>query len=137
MRKLIVFAALVAGIACSLNTDVATGPLVGSLAGTYALQTVNGSGLPFAIVGHDTTVLLTTDVLVLDAAGTWSEKVKYSQTVGAGAATADSFQLAGVWARSGNNLNFRTQDLRLLYLGTATDTTLQLSDDRYAYVFKR
>jgi hypothetical protein len=137
MRKLIVFAALVAGVACNLNTDVPTGPLVGSLAGTYGLQNVNGTSLPFAIVGHDTTVLIDKDVLLVDAAGTWSENVNYRQTVGVAETTADSFQLAGVWSRSGNNLNFRTQDLRLLYVGTATDTTLQLSDNQYDYLFKR
>jgi hypothetical protein len=137
MRKLIVFVALVTGVACSLNTDTTTGPLVGPLAGTYSLQTVNGSLLPFAIVAHDTTVLIDKDVLIVDPTGGWSEQVNYTQTVGVAAATTDSFALAGVWARSGNNVNFRTQDLRLLYVGTATDTTLQLSDNLYNYVFKR
>jgi hypothetical protein len=137
MRKLIVFAALVAGVACSLNTDVPTGPLVGRLDGTYGLQTVNGSSLPFTIVGHDTTLLIDKDVLVVDASGTWSENVNYRQTVGVAAATVDSFQLAGIWSRSGNSLNFRTQDLRLLYVGVATDTTLQLTDSQYEYLFKR
>jgi hypothetical protein len=98
---------------------------------------VNGSSLPFTIVGHDTTLLIDKDVLVVDASGTWSENVNYRQTVGVAAATVDSFQLAGIWSRSGNSLNFRTQDLRLLYVGVATDTTLQLTDSQYEYLFKR
>lgn len=136
MRKLVVLAALLTGVACNLDTNTATGPLVGSLEGTYALQTMNGTALPFSIVAHDTTVLIDKDILVLDAVGNWSEKVNYRQMVGAAAATPDSFQLVGIWTRSANNLNFRTS-AGLLYVGTATDTTLHLSDAGYNYVFKR
>jgi hypothetical protein len=136
MRKLVVLAALIAGVACNLNTDTSTGPLVGNLEGTYALQTMNGTALPFSIVAHDTTVLIDKDVLILDAVGNWSEQVNYRQTVGATAAVPDSFQLAGIWTRSANSVSFRTS-AGLLYVGTATDTTLHLSDAAYNYVFKR
>jgi hypothetical protein len=137
MRKLMVLAALAMGAACSLNTDPGTGRFDASLAGTYALQTIDGAALPFSIVAHDTTVVIDTDVLVLDPIGSWAEKVNYHQTIGAGAAVADSLQLGGFWSGSAGSLGFRTQDLRLLYVGTATDTTLVLSDNQYAYVFKR
>jgi hypothetical protein len=136
MRKLVVVVALAAGVACNLSTDTGIGPLVGSLEGTYALQTMNGTALPFTIVAHDTTVFIDQDVLVLDGVGNWSEKVNFRQTVGAAAAIRDSFQLVGIWTRSANSLNFRTSQ-GLLYVGTATDTTLHLSDAGYTYVFKR
>jgi hypothetical protein len=137
MRKLMVLAALAMAAACNLNTDVPTGQFDASLAGTYALQTITGAALPFTIVGHDTTVLIDKDVLVLDSIGNWAEQVNYRQTIGAGAAVADSFQLGGFWSGSASSLGFRTQDLRVLYVGTATDTTLALSDNQYAYLFKR
>jgi hypothetical protein len=136
MRKLVVLVALVTAVACDLGTDTGTGPLVGSLEGTYALQSMNGSALPFAIVAHDTTVFIDQDVLILDGVGNWSEKVNFRQTVGAAAATSDSFQLAGIWTRSANSLSFRTSQ-GLLYVGTATDTTLHLADAGYTYVFRR
>jgi hypothetical protein len=136
MRKLIVLVALATGVACSLDTSTNTAPLVGSLSGTYALQSINGSPLPFSIVSHDTTQLIDTDSLTLDGVGNWTESVRYRQTVGAAAATNESFGLFGIWSRSGNSLTFRT-DFGLLYLGTATDTTLLLSDAGYNYVFKR
>ena len=136
MRKLIVLVALLAGVACNLDTNTNTGPLVGSLEGTYSLQTMNGTALPFAIASHDTTVFIDLDVLVLDGVGNWAEKVNFRQTVGAAAATKDSFQLAGIWTRSANSLSFRTPQ-GLLYVGTATETTLELSDASYTYLFKR
>ncbi len=137
MRKLIALVAFAATAAsCSLNTDTNTGPLAGDLAGTYNLQTMNGSALPFSIVSHDTTVLIDTDVLILGANGDWSETVAYRQTAGTNQTTNETFNLAGIWSRSGNSLNFRTLQ-GLLYVGTATDTTLLLSDGGFDYVFKR
>lgn len=136
MRKLIALVALATGVACSLDTSNNTGPLVGSLSGTYSLQSINGSALPFGIVGHDTTQLIDTDSLTLGPAGDWTETVRYRQTVGTAPTTNESFGLVGVWTRSGNSLNFRTNQ-GLLYIGTATDTTLLLSDAAYNYVFKR
>jgi hypothetical protein len=136
MRKLIALVALAAGAACSLNTDTSTGPLAGDLAGVYSLQTIDGTALPFTIVAKDTTVLIDTDVLTLGANGAWAEAVQYRQTVGTAATTAESFNLSGIWERVGNSVTFRTAS-GLLYVGTATDTTLLLSDSRNAYVFKR
>ena len=136
MRKLIALMALVATAACSLNTETDPGPAVGDLAGTYTLQSMNGSPLPFSIVSHDTTVLIDTDVLIVAGTGDWSETVNYRQTAGTNQTTNESFNLAGIWSRSGNTLNFRTAQ-GLLYVGTATDTTLLLSDNSFNYVFKR
>ena len=136
MRKLIALAAIVATATSCLNTDTNTGPLVGDLAGTYALQTMNGTALPFSIVSHDTTVLIDTDVLTLGSNGDWTETVTYRQTAGANQTTNESFSLAGIWVRSGNSVNFRTQQ-GSIYVGSATETTLLLNDGYYDYVFKR
>jgi hypothetical protein len=136
MRKLIAVVAFAAAAACSLNTETDPGPLVGNLAGTYNLQTMNGTPLPFSIVSHDTTVLIDTDVLTVGTTGDWAETVSYRQTVGTDPTTNESLNLVGIWSRSGNSLNFRTS-LGLLYVGTATDTTLLLSDNSFNYVFKR
>ena len=136
MRKLIALAALAASVACNLSTDTGAAPLVGDISGTYSLRTMNGAPLPLTVVGHDTTVVIDTDVLILTPVGDWSETVGYRQTVGAAATTAESFALSGGWTRSGNSLSFRTPN-GLFYLGTATDTSLNLSDAANSYVFKR
>jgi hypothetical protein len=136
MRKLIAFVALVASVGCTLSTDsTTTGPLVGDISGTYSLRTMNGSPIPITIVGHDTTVIIDTDVLVLTPVGDWSETVGYRQTVGAAATTNESFALSGGWIRSGNSLRFSTAN-GLFYIGTATDTSLNLTDAANSYVFK-
>jgi len=135
MRQLIALAALVATAACSSDTST-TEPLVGSLAGSYSLRTLNGTTLPFTLVSHDTTVQLDTDVILMTDGGEWNEVVNYRQTVGTTATTNESFMLSGVWTRSGNNVSFRVQN-GVLYLGTATDSSLNLSDNFYNYVFVR
>jgi hypothetical protein len=81
-------------------------------------------------------VLIDTDVLIVAGTGDWSETVNYRQTAGTNQTTNESFSLAGFLSRSGNTLNFRTSQ-GLLYVGTATDTTLLLSDNSFNYVFKR
>jgi hypothetical protein len=137
MRKLIAVVALATAVACSLDTSTNTGPLVGDVSGTYTLQSINGTPLPFTIVSHDTTVLVDTDTLTLSPSGNWFETVNLRQTVGTAATTNESFELLGYYLRSGNGMNFRTSDGILFYVGTATDTTLLLSDGGYDYVFKR
>jgi len=137
MRKLVAVIALVAGVtACSMNTDTPTTPLVGDISGTYALQSMNGTPLPFSIVSHDTTVLIDTDSLVVFASGDWAEKVTYRQTVGTNATTNESFTLDGFWSRQANTLHFNLSQ-GLLYVGTATESTLELADGFFKYSFKR
>lgn len=133
MRKLLVLLLVAGAAACSVDTP--TGPLV-DISGTYTLQSMNGSPLPFVFASNDTTVSIDTDVLNVTAGGDWTEIVAYRQTVGTAAATNDTLNLAGNWTRNGNQLNFRTP-MGLLYVGTATETTLNLSDAGFNYVFTR
>ena len=134
MRKLIALVLLSAATACGMDT--ATEPLVGDIAGTYTLQSMNGSALPFVFASNDTTVSIDTDVLMVAAGGDWTETVGYRQTVGTAAATNETLNLSGSWTRSGNQLNFRTAQ-GLLYVGMARETALNLSDAAFDYVFTR
>lgn len=97
---------------------------------------MNGSPLPFVFASKDTTVSIDTDVLTLTAAGGWSETVACRQTVGAAAATNDTLNLSGSWTRTGNQLDVRTSP-GLLYIGTASETALTLSDNAFTYPFTR
>jgi hypothetical protein len=135
MRRLIALVALVATAAC--NMDTATNdPLPTHLAGTYSLQTMNGEPLPFTVVAHDTTDIIDTDILTLDALGGWTESVNYRETVGTNPTTNKSFDLAGSWGSTNGQLNFRTVS-GLLYIGSGTETSLNLTDAAYTYVFTR
>jgi hypothetical protein len=135
MRLFIALAALVATTACKLDTTT-NNTINANLAGSYSLQSIDGAPMPVTTVSNDTTVTIDGDVLVLDGIGNWGEIVRYHRTVGAAAAVADSLQLGGIWLSSGNTLNFRTSQ-SLLYVGTATDSTLSLSDAISVYEFKR
>ncbi|HET9010552.1 MAG TPA: hypothetical protein VFN38_01995 [Gemmatimonadaceae bacterium] len=134
MRKLLALVLLAGVAACSLDT--ATAPLVGDVSGTYSLQTMNGSPLPLTLVSHDTTFVIDSDVLILTSAGEWNETVSYRQTVGTAATTNESLPLTGFWTRTGNQMNFRTAQ-GLLYVGTASESALTLSDNAFTYVFTR
>lgn len=136
MRLPIAFAALVAVAACNFDTTTNNAPLTLNPAGTYSLQSIDGAAMPVSTVSNDTTTTLDTDVIVLDSIGDWSELVRYHRVVGSAAAVSDSVQIGGFWYGSGNSLNFRTSQV-LLYIGTATDSTLTLSDNASLYVFKR
>jgi hypothetical protein len=136
MRQLIALVALVATAACSMDTAT-TEPIVGSLAGAYTLRTMNGSPLPFTIVGRgDTTVHIDTDVILMTDGGDWNEKVNYRLSVGTAAAIDTSFTLLGTWSRVGNTVSFRIPG-GPIYFGTASDTSMSLTDGAFRYLFVR
>jgi hypothetical protein len=135
IRQLIILVALVATAACGSNS--LSEPLV-TVNGTYTLKSMNGKPLPFVIASHDTSVTINTDVISLTAAGSWSEHVTYRQQLGAAAAATDTiFDAAGIWTRSGNKVTFLVQGGGVFYLGTASDTSLSLTDNSFAYLFVR
>jgi hypothetical protein len=136
MRKLVVLAALMAASACQA-ADKPTEPLVEDLTGSYSLQTLNETPLPFTVVSHDTSFSVDTDTLKLGADGSWDEIVRYRQTVGSSASTNESIGFSGFWIRSHNDLTFRTVQGATFYLGSATTTTLNLTDGSATYLFQR
>ena len=92
MRR-IAIAALALGLAACTNTDV-TSPS-GSVSGTYALRTINGSSLPFTFSDGYT---LMSEVLTLRSDGSYSNDSQYSD------GSVNSEQ--GYWSNLNNAITF-------------------------------
>src|SRR5512146_3171833 len=99
MRRLIPLVALAVAVAC--GSDSTTQPTVASLAGTWTLQSVNGSPLPFTVTqtGTDKVELLS-DVVTASANGTYTEAVQFRTTLN-GQSTTDTESDAGTFTLNG------------------------------------
>jgi hypothetical protein len=110
MRKFVFLAAgLVALAAC--NND-STSPN-GSVTGTYSLQTVNGSSLPFTF--SDGSVLVS-DRLSLNSNGTYVDIATFSNS------TTSTEQ--GLWSINNNLITFNDQTDGLQYTGSLSGSVL-------------
>jgi len=110
MRKLVFLAAgLVALAAC--NND-STSPN-GSVTGTYSLQTVNGSSLPYTF--SDGSVLVS-DRLSLNSNGTYVDIATFSNS------TTSTEQ--GLWSINNNLITFNDQTDGLQYTGSLSGSVL-------------
>jgi hypothetical protein len=141
MRKIIAFVALVVTTGClDMST---TEPYAGSLAGTYTLQTMNGTPMPFTFTNADTSFSIVSDVILMGDNGSWSETYVSLQKVGTAAATSDTVALAGTYTRTSPGLNFflsptqASPDGVLLYQGQANETQMALTDGTFTYLFQR
>jgi len=98
-------------VACSDNKNVVT-PLL-TVPGTYNLQTINGSPLPFTFSDG---VTLTSDVLVLADDGTFTETMKV--------ADGRVFVDTGVYTVNGTAINFVDQTAGFSYAASINGTQL-------------
>lgn len=87
--------------ACSDNTLTGTD----SAGGSYSLQTVNGTGLPYSYLAGGTTVTIQNDTYALSTNGSYSESINETLSNG-GSSTPASDAEAGTWYQSGNAIVF-------------------------------
>ena len=130
---------LAATVVAACGSDSAASPTAATLAGTYDLQTVNGSSLPYVLLQSETkSVTILDDHIVIADGGTWSEGGTV-RVVTNGVTTTEVSTDAGTWVRSGDGivLHSTTADLTA-YSGTFTSTSLSLTDDvPVSLVFRR
>lgn len=133
MRKLL--AGLVLAFAAACGGDGGSGPN-SEHTGTYALQTANGSALPFVIEQQGANKAeLTGGFLNLNADGTFTTRADFRLTIN-GAVTTTQAPDNGTYTRTGNNISFR---------GSAGDTysaaysgnSLTMVDDGLTLVFRK
>lgn len=102
MKKLAIALVAATLVACSDNNSVTT-PLL-TVPGTFVLQTINGSNLPFTFSDG---IILTSDVLVLADDGTFTETMKV--------ADGRVFVDTGVYTVNGSAINFVDQTAGFSY----------------------
>jgi len=136
LRRFIPLVALAVAVAC--GSDSNTQPTFATIAGTWSLQTVNGTPLPFTI--SQTTndkVEVVSDVVTATPAGTYTEVIQIRETLN-GQATVTSVPDAGTFTINGNAITLSSPQS-----GSVTGTlsgnsdTFTAIEEGFVYVFTR
>lgn len=110
-------ASIAAFSACSDNTLTGTQ----SVGGSYSLQTVNGTNVPYSYVSGGTTITIQNDVYTLSSDGSYSESINETLSNGNSSSPASDAE-AGTWYQSGNAIvfspNYSTQGNSTQYTGS-------------------
>jgi hypothetical protein len=112
--------------ACSSDSTAPTGSVVG----TYSLQRINGSPLPYTFPGGST---ITADQMTLNADGTYTDIVQYS---GGGATTEH-----GQYSATSGDISFSYYDTAnaryVSYQGSVSGTVLTTFINTYTSVYQK
>src|SRR5512143_2292415 len=134
MRRLL---PLVLSLAIACGSDSPSQPTSASVAGTWNLQTINGTALPYVITQSDTTkVELVSDVVTAVATGSYTEITQVRTTVG-GQVMNESFPDAGSFTLNGTAVVFQSNSDGSQTTGSVSGNTFTLAGDGFAYVYKR
>lgn len=134
MRRLIPLVALAVAVAC--GSDSTTQPTVASLAGTWALKSVNGSPLPFTLTSTSTSKLeLLSDVVNAAANGTYTENLQFRTTIN-GQATTQNQTDAGTFTVNGTAVTLNSTQAGSI-TGALSGNTLTLTEEGYVWVFAK
>jgi hypothetical protein len=132
--KKIFLAFLTLTLACSNDS---TGPTQTSVAGTWNLQSVNGTALPFVLAQTGTNkVEITADVLTVTSSGSFTE-ITTVRTTQNGSATTQTSPDAGSYVLNGNNVTFQFQSDGSVGSGTVAGSTLTVSNTGLSLIYKK
>ncbi len=140
LRFLTIMTVVLAGgllTACGDDGD-ATGTGGTSIFGTYALQTVNGTSLPFVLIqiGNDK-IEVTAGSVRLNSDNTYSVSVTFRLTE-AGTVTTETDTGAGTYTASGSTIQFSDSgDGEGPFTGSISGNTLTIIDEGVAFVFRK
>lgn len=132
MRRLIPLVALAVAVAC--GSDSTTQPTMASVAGTWALQSVNGAPLPFTVTqsGSDKVELLS-DVVTANINGTYTEVAQFRTTLN-GQSTTNTETDAGTFVLNGTAVSLSSTQTGNIN-GELSGNRLTLVETGYAWVF--
>lgn len=106
------------------------------IAGTYALQSVNGEALPVVLFeGSGYRLEVTAATYVLASGGTFTNGATFRETEG-GVATTSTETLTGQYTVSGSAVTFTDSDGDVI-AGTISGNSLTFSEDGMTAVFVR
>lgn len=128
--------AVILGCLCAL---LGCGDPVGpesSFIGSYTLQTINGSALPYVVAqSGQNTVAVTADQIVVADGGSWSEVITY-RLVENGQTRNETVSDGGTWVRTGSTLSlYQTGATSTTYSGTIGPNRLTFTDASFVQVF--
>jgi len=134
MRSLISLA-LVILVAC--GDDSTTAPTNDSVAGTWSLQSINGTGLPYVVfqIGADK-VELVSDVVVAVASGAFTQTTVVRTTT-SGQVTTESQADAGTWSLNGTAVTFQFNGDGTTGTGSISGNTMTIAESGFAFVYRK
>lgn len=138
MRRLAtVVAALAVTVAAACGSDSPTQPTQASFAGSWSLQTVNGSALPFTAAQNGADKLdILTDVFTASSAGTFDEMATTRTTIN-GLASIDTLADSGTYVISGGTVTFRFASDSSSLPGTVSGKTMTITQSGYSFVYRQ
>ena len=134
MRSLISLA-LVVLVAC--GDDSTTAPTTDSVAGTWSLQSINGTALPYVVfqIGADK-VELVSDVVVAVASGAFTQTTVV-RTTSSGQVTTESQADAGTWSLNGTAVTFQFNGDGTTGTGSISGNTMTIAESGFAFVYRK
>jgi hypothetical protein len=133
-RALAVIAVL--GVLTACGSDSPTQPTGNSIAGTWALQTANGSALPFVYSQQGANKAeVVSDVATVDAHGAYTQTTQIRLTIN-GQVTTQSVSDVGTYTLNGTALVLRSNDGSSV-TASLSGNTFTLAIDGVAYVYKK
>jgi hypothetical protein len=132
MRRFVALLAFAALAAC--GGDSSTSP--GVVTGTYSLQSVNGSPLPFTVIqiGADKYEIIS-DVIVLNEGGSFSETTN-DRTTQNGVVTTSTITDAGTYTLTGTAITLVSTQSGTIN-GSVNNGTLTLTDQGVVAVYAK
>lgn len=135
MRRLLSLALALAIVGC--GSDSSSEPTNASVAGTWTLQSVNGSQLPFTLSNVGSTKIeLVSSVVNVTSAGTWTSTSQTRTTINGQATTSTGTQ-AGTYTLSGSAVAIRSTDGTTVQAGTVSGNTLTLAQTGLVFVYQK
>lgn len=121
-------AAIIAAAACSSDT-VGGAIIVSPAAGTYALQTVNGTPLPAPVTTTSRVITFLADTLRLGGDGSYTEfTVTQSAPPGQTPTKSDTLRLSGRWVDNGTSIGLDVRGGALFSGGNTLTLTSTVTD---------
>lgn len=136
MRRLIPLVALAVAVAC--GSDSTTQPTIATLAGTWTLQSVNGSPLPFTVsqTTNDKLEVLS-DIVTASPNGTYTEVLQIRETLN-GQAVVNNVPDNGTFSVNGTAVTLSGVSSGNITGALSNDNrTLTLTEEGFAYVFQK
>lgn len=134
MRRLLSLALALTIVGCG-GDDSTTEPTNSSIAGTWALQTINGAPLPFTLATVPAKIELVSATAVINANGTWTSSSQTRTTIN-GQATTTTENDNGTYTISGSTIALRSSD-GTVESGTISGSTFTQVESGFTFVFKK
>jgi hypothetical protein len=131
MRKRFALACLAALVACGGDSTSPT-----SIAGTYNLTSVDGSGLPFIAQASGPMIEVLSDQIIASAGGTFSESGINRFTSGT-AVTTDTITDTGTYTVSGTAITFHFNSDGFTSTGTLSGNTFAVATNGLSLVYTK